>query len=514
MRFLAAAGLVMLLSGVGSYYATDQRSIFSIANLALGPVLLLLAAAGEIRRLRGFSGRRSQRVLLRWLAIGAAVVAGVVVASWLGTDSGQLDLTRERGYTLSEQTLGVCARLAQAGQAGQTAPGSLRLVLLDDAKLARDVALLLDTYRTSCPAVSVRRVSSADAAPEVVRVLTQFETTVVACRDDKCEPTGFPSEGNLTNALLRLSRDDSPLVYFVTGHGEANFADPGPHGFSSLAGALRDEGIRVRVHVGPASERIPDDAGAVILAGPTRDLLPGEIAALESYLAGGGRLLVLLEPAGAANVVALLEGWGFGLPDGVIADPRGSPLLEEPSLITLIANAFNGSHPVTRGLDPRTMIALPGARPVLPLRKPEPDDRLHGLVWSSSRSWVEQDLGAALEGREIRPDPGELGGQEIPLAAAGRYPRGERETRIVVIGDQEFASNRLIGALYNHDLLMNALLWLTENEDQISQRPKFWQPDQDPLTLSQTLSYFYFAAFALPEALLLLGIHAWYRQRG
>ncbi len=29
-----------------------------------------------------------------------------------------------------------------------------------------------------------------------------------------------------------------------------------------------------------------------------------------------------------------------------------------------------------------------------------------------------------------------------------------------------------------------------------------------------TLGYFYSLAFALPEILLLLGIHAWYRQQG
>ena len=42
---------------------------------------------------------------------------------------------------------------------------------------------------------------------------------------------------------------------------------------------------------------------------------------------------------------------------------------------------------------------------------------------------------------------------------------------------------------------------------------KAWTPNQDPLTLQQTVAYFYFLAFALPEALLLLGIFSWWRQR-
>ena len=105
-------------------------------------------------------------------------------------------------------------------------------------------------------------------------------------------------------------------------------------------------------------------------------------------------------------------------------------------------------------------------------------------------------------------------GQELPVAAAGRYPRDDGEARIVIIGDRDFASNRLLSALYNRDLLLNAVLWLAADEEHISIRPKAWTPDQDPLTFQQTLAYFYFLAFALPEILLLLGIHAWYRQRG
>jgi ABC-type uncharacterized transport system involved in gliding motility auxiliary subunit len=111
---------------------------------------------------------------------------------------------------------------------------------------------------------------------------------------------------------------------------------------------------------------------------------------------------------------------------------------------------------------------------------------------------------------------------EPPVAATGSYPRGEvdpgadgaaREARIVVIGDRDFASNRLLDALYNRDLLLNAVRWLASDEARIALSDKAWTPNQDPLTLQQTVAYFYFLAFALPEALLLLGIYAWWRKQ-
>ena len=54
---------------------------------------------------------------------------------------------------------------------------------------------------------------------------------------------------------------------------------------------------------------------------------------------------------------------------------------------------------------------------------------------------------------------------------------------------------------------------LAGEEERIAIPPKEWTPYQFPLALQESLAYFYFLAFALPEALLLLGIHAWYRQR-
>jgi ABC-type uncharacterized transport system involved in gliding motility auxiliary subunit len=126
-------------------------------------------------------------------------------------------------------------------------------------------------------------------------------------------------------------------------------------------------------------------------------------------------------------------------------------------------------------------------------------------------------LALAIAGRETEP-PANAERAEIPVVATGRFPRGEaddaREARMVVIGDRDFASNRLLEALYNRDLFMNAIRWLANDETRIALGDKGWTPNQDPLTLQQTVAYFYFLAFALPEALLLLGIFAWWRQRG
>ncbi len=509
MIVLAAAGLVMILSGLGAYYATGlEQSVFSALNLIAGPVLLLTAGIVQLRRMRGFRGAPSRRVAIRSTTMLLAVVVAALALTGLSEGWGaSLDLTIERTYTLADQTRRACGEL-QAASAG-----GVELLFFEEAKLAREVDLLVRSYEQACPGLGVRRLSFAEAPPAARPLLERAEATVAACQANRCEYVGFPSEENITNALMRLARRGATSAYFLIGHGEVDLADEGEGGYSGLVAVLDAEGIEGHGWIGPASGQVPERADIVIVAAPARNLLAPEIEALDSYLRSGGRLLALLEPGVHSNFDDLLERWGFELPDGVLADRLTSPLLEDPNPITLLVNGF-GDHPVVQSLDARTMLIMPGARLVRAGRKLEPQDRLQNIAYTSRAGWLEADVTAALGGLPIAPEPTETRGVELPLAAAARYPRGERETRIVVIGDRDFVSNRMLASLYNRDLLMNAVWWLAEDERWISIRPKLWTPDHYPLTLQETLTYFYFFAFALPEALLLLAIAAWYRQRG
>ncbi len=521
MSLLPAAGLVMILVGVASYYATRSLhglSAFSGANLALGVALVLAGAAAQLRSFRGFSGAASRRVALRALAVFAAGLAAVVALNVSARHwTSRLDLTVDRLYTLSDQTRALCAELGKS-------PGPpIELVFFEDALLAKDVRLLVAAYSSTCPQIDIRDASRKEPPPGARELYTTTATTVIACRAEVCDPVGYPSERNITSALLRLSSQRAPRVFFLVGHGEIDLASQNDSGYSGVAALLRDQGFDVRALVGPATAELPAEADVVIAAAPQRDLLPQELSLLDAYLTGGGRLLALGEPGLRSNLYTdLLTRWGFDLEDGVIVDPASSPLLKDPTPLNLLVHLFAPYSPVTRTLSRRTMVLMPTTRPVGIGRKPEPNDRLERVAFASERAFIDRDVAQALAGLGLeRPD--DASDSEPPVAATGAYPRGEvdpdtdaaaHEARIVVIGDRDFASNRLLDALYNRDLLLNAVRWLAADEAHIALSDKAWTPNQDPLTLQQTVAYFYFLAFALPEALLLLGIYAWWRKQG
>ena len=55
-----------------------------------------------------------------------------------------------------------------------------------------------------------------------------------------------------------------------------------------------------------------------------------------------------------------------------------------------------------------------------------------------------------------------------------------------MFGDSDFASNRYLRALYNLDLVLNAVHWALEREPEITLRPKLRDAVQFPLPMQKT----------------------------
>ena len=88
IRFLAPAGLLMLLVGLGAYYTTGEFSGFAVGNMIAGVITLVSSAGASARRFRGFSGAVARRVAWRWAARGSAVVVAVLLLNVVALDWG------------------------------------------------------------------------------------------------------------------------------------------------------------------------------------------------------------------------------------------------------------------------------------------------------------------------------------------------------------------------------------------------------------------------------------------
>ena len=102
----------------------------------------------------------------------------------------------------------------------------------------------------------------------------------------------------LQQALLKLHAEPRK-VYFTRGHGEFTWdyqRDP-RRSLRAVRALLKKQNFRLReLGLDKGSGRsLPDDVGLVVIAGPTEAFLQEEVDALRTYLAGGGKALVLLD---------------------------------------------------------------------------------------------------------------------------------------------------------------------------------------------------------------------------
>ncbi len=87
------------------------------------------------------------------------------------------------------------------------------------------------------------------------------------------------------------------------------------------------------------------------------------------------------------------------------------------------------------------------------------------------------------------------------------------ETRIVAIGDSDFATNGDLGIGGNRDLFLNIVNWLAQQENLISIRPRDPEDRRDHPDGGQDRFIFWLTVLIIPGLILLAGVQTWWRRR-
>jgi ABC-type uncharacterized transport system involved in gliding motility auxiliary subunit len=105
-------------------------------------------------------------------------------------------------------------------------------------------------------------------------------------------------------------------------------------------------------------------------------------------------------------------------------------------------------------------------------------------------------------------------GGPTPPPTPGETPDANKpESRLVVIGDSDFATNAILGFNGNRDLFLNVVNWLAQQENLISVRPRDPQDRRITLTAGQDRFIFWLTVLIIPGAILLAGVQTWWRRR-
>jgi ABC-type uncharacterized transport system involved in gliding motility auxiliary subunit len=239
------------------------------------------------------------------------------------------------------------------------------------------------------------------------------------------------SEIQLTNAIAKAQRRETPQVYFVQGHGELPLNNE-PGGASVAVTALENLGVAVQPLNLVTDGGIPADADAVVIAGPTREFLAPEIDALQQYTDQGGNLLVMISPEADAGLKDVLEPWGVSFDPRLVIDLSGAGGVFGLDPTVPIFNRY-GNHPITEKLQGAIAI-FPLVRPVA--TKEKPDIQATTLLEASDLMYATQ-----LISEDLQPNPETdlLGPFDVAVALTreGKEASSVKETEISNDSDPE-----------------------------------------------------------------------------
>ncbi len=476
---------------------------------------------------------RSSAIVLA--AIAVAVVANVGVY----LHDVHLDLTAERRYTPPPQ--------AQAVAAGLTRPMTVTYFYNPADGDALQAKRLLEILAHGAPLLRVDAVE-LDRQPALARryEVQSYNTAVVETEGRAVKVERTTDLAQIALGALRALRQQTPVVCFVTGHGE--FAGgPGPTpphftheesldahqgygtedrlmaapaGLDRLYLALEAQGYEVREIALATLEAVPDDCGALADLGPRRAYAANEADLLRRYLGRGGGLLLGYDPefAPGPGATALLGGLGVDTAAARVVDPLDH-YGTDPEFVAVPSYS---PHPITEGI---ALTFFPGARPLY-VGMPPASITLFPLFGSSKDSTAQPLNGssakatAALAAADAGADPGVPGQgpgpQILALALTGQWPEAAADAtpfRAVVVGDSDFVTNAYFDQVANGELGVAMIRWLARDDVLPSVRPERSTPPMVTMTADQMRWTFITLEILLPLSVVLIGSAVWWRRR-
>ena len=501
-------GLVIIASALVAYFIRSVWTTYQTVAVAAGAALVLISLVLKSSEIRTGLGRRSTRFGIN-SAISVLLFVGILgLVNYLGAQHPKrFDMTTESLNSLSDQSV------QAAGQVQEDLKITAFYLGGEDATTRK----ILDLYANQNSRISVEFVDpdKQNQLAEKYQVTSygvnpltgQASGTIVlemAGKTERIEKQGPVIEEDVTNALLKLVKGETKTIYFTEGHGEKAIANVERTGYQVATKDLEKAGYVVKPLNLIVQGGVPEDAAAVVIAGPTTEPFAQEVEFVDAYLNKGGSVLLMLDPPPAASMADLAKKWSVDVGSNRVIDPVSRLFGAEPD-VPLVSEYR--PHKITERFN--VMTFFPQTRSVKPAEPAVEGVIAEPLLESSEESWGESDL----QGLKVTRDANDLKGPVSLATVVNKDVDEGKKARLIVIGDSDFARNELFNLQGNGNLFTNVVRWLVQDESFISIAVK--NPEDRPINMteSQGQLVMYTVLLFFPGAIVAAGVFVWAKRR-
>ena len=480
-----------------------------------------------------------QAMKRKWLIDGSRTLSLVLVilAVFLGINTGMkvldltpIDLTQEKLYTLTDESkervkdidkdvhlyfVGYTEDNADLALAKQYKSANERIVA--EAVDSESRPDLVEKYGIQDTGSSGIIVECGDRS----KVLT---ATDLVTYDTTTSQTISIAEEKLTSAIISVTTDDIPKVYFLEGYSDFTLG----YNMYYLSVYLQNEVTEVDTLNILSTGNVPEDCDTLVIPSPSQDFNDTTKTAIIDYINRGGNILWLnakiLNTVDLPNVNEVLALYGINpFEVGAIRETDSSKMVaNSPDLI--IPNL--GYSKITEDLYSNGVIFANPTKINIntdgleDLKVVETD-----LATTSESAYFRTDFNnssaAAAEGEETGPF---VVGAELEKTITDANEEAETPavtSTLIIFGENYFISdypltqNSQYSAIqvssYNRDLVLNSLAYLSDREEDITARKSTGTVTYTATEQQDTIVRI--IIFAVPAVIIIAGIIVWQRRR-
>jgi ABC-type uncharacterized transport system involved in gliding motility auxiliary subunit len=516
LQKLDTLGLLLLVAAVIWHSVSDIWSNGNLSLAIVGGVLIIIGIAANYKQILASLGKRSTKYAGNYVVSLILVIAVVAGLNYVGQRHvKRFDMTEIGSYSLAPQTIQILNKLNKDIEIKAFFPGGEYAPLKE----------LLTEYRAESKHIRYTFIDP-DRQPDIakkydVTVYGKFKnlsigTVIISygSRREKIEKQSEEvQEADLTNAIIKVKREEIKKVYFIQGHGEKDPASTEKTGYSLAKKELEAQSYTVATVNLAAEGKVPVDAKVLILAGPKTAPFEQELKFINDFLnTGKGGLLVMADPTPSPSLQTFFKDWGVQADNDLVLDVSGAGRLIGANESVPLVLQYE-KHKIT---DRLAMTFFPLTRSIQPMPNIPKGITVETLFKSNPNSWGETDFNNTSftydQGKDL-PGP-------LPLAVAvtkeiqsatGQMPG--TKARMTVVGNSNFAIDAYFAMQGNGNLFLNMVSWLAQDEDLISIRPKQATDRRIILSESQSAMIRLFTIFILPGIVLIIGIAVFVNRR-
>lgn len=478
--------------------------------------------------------KSSNEVIKKWLSktsltiILIAIIIGAYVVINLLTEKANLsdiDLTKDKIFTLSETSKTIIHNIKQ----------DVEIILVKMDTYSQSVVDFAYKYKKENDKIKITEVSNVTKYPELTAEYNLTENTYeIIVRSGKEEKiistsdlytydysTGEKkdlTEEAITNALLSVTTENKPKLYFVSGHN-----DNLEYYLTDFKKKLEDEANTVESLDILTTAKVPDDCSALVITTLNDDLKTVERDAILKYIKAGGKIILFTDANVAKtnmpNFQKVLDEYGVSISEGIMIEQDTSKMLSgSPSAIIVTVN--EGSS-VTDKIN-MSMNACFINSGKINLADDEKMEKLgvtsEILATTSDKAFYRSNLSISTTSKVS----GDEEGKAVVGALLTKKIDDDKTSKLIVYSNNVFITNMQVAInsqyyIYayefynNQDLALNSISYLTGRDDTILIRKN---TDVTTYTVTEQQQIIILTIiFAVPVLIVIAGIIIWQVRR-